>query len=260
VRRSSVTTLAAWGFGLADRACAIVGEVPQGLPPLTMPGLRSDLWGASGRLGDPDLDHRLRRIGLGGADARRQEAPAHRPRSGTDRPRRANLGAAVTGGYPVTGGFARSVVNFDAGAETPAAGAFTAVGIASPRCSDAAGLLPAQGDAGRDDHRRGAVACRFLDPEERPGAIPADFAAVAATILLTLGFGVEVGVSAGVALSIFCISTRPRARMWPRSGWCPAPAFPQHQAPQGADPSRGGDAAGRREPLFRQCALSRGPP
>lgn len=42
----------------------------------------------------------------------------------------AKLGASFTGGFPVTGGFARSVVNFDAGAETPAAGAFTAVGLA----------------------------------------------------------------------------------------------------------------------------------
>ena len=41
-----------------------------------------------------------------------------------------NIAASVSGGYPVTGGFARSVVNFDAGAETPAAGAFTAVGLA----------------------------------------------------------------------------------------------------------------------------------
>src|SRR3546814_10235892 len=41
----------------------------------------------------------------------------------------ANVAAAFTGGYPVTGGFARSVVNFDAGAETPAAGVFTAGGI-----------------------------------------------------------------------------------------------------------------------------------
>ena len=41
-----------------------------------------------------------------------------------------NLAAAFSGGYPVTGGFARSVVNFDAGAETPAAGAYTAVGMA----------------------------------------------------------------------------------------------------------------------------------
>ena len=47
----------------------------------------------------------------------------------------ANIAASFSGGYPVTGGFARSVVNFDAGAETPAAGAMTAVGIASPRCS-----------------------------------------------------------------------------------------------------------------------------
>jgi len=42
----------------------------------------------------------------------------------------ANIGAAFTGGYPVTGGFSRSVVNYDAGAETPAAGAYTAVGLA----------------------------------------------------------------------------------------------------------------------------------
>src|SRR5690606_11217622 len=42
----------------------------------------------------------------------------------------ANLAAAVSGGFPVTGGFARSVVNFDAGAQTPMAGVLTAVGIA----------------------------------------------------------------------------------------------------------------------------------
>lgn len=42
----------------------------------------------------------------------------------------ANIASAFSGGYPVTGGFARSAVNFDAGAETPAAGAFTAVGKA----------------------------------------------------------------------------------------------------------------------------------
>src|SRR5690606_37539895 len=41
-----------------------------------------------------------------------------------------NTAAAFTGGFPVTGGFARSVVNFDAGAQTPAAGILTAAGIA----------------------------------------------------------------------------------------------------------------------------------
>ena len=39
----------------------------------------------------------------------------------------ANVASALSGGYPVTGGFARSVVNFSAGANTPAAGVFSAV-------------------------------------------------------------------------------------------------------------------------------------
>src|SRR5690606_33956844 len=42
----------------------------------------------------------------------------------------ANLSSGFSGGMPVTLGFSRSVVNFDAVAEPPAAGAFTAVGIA----------------------------------------------------------------------------------------------------------------------------------
>lgn len=42
----------------------------------------------------------------------------------------ANLAAAFTGGYPVTGGFARSVVNFAAGANTQLAGILTALLIA----------------------------------------------------------------------------------------------------------------------------------
>jgi MFS superfamily sulfate permease-like transporter len=41
-----------------------------------------------------------------------------------------NVGSAVSGGFPVTGALSRSVVNFEAGAQTPAAGAFTAVGVA----------------------------------------------------------------------------------------------------------------------------------
>ncbi|MGB4346517.1 MAG: SulP family inorganic anion transporter, partial [Burkholderiaceae bacterium] len=43
----------------------------------------------------------------------------------------ANLASALSGGYPVTGGFARSVVNFSAGANTPAAGMVSAVLMAA---------------------------------------------------------------------------------------------------------------------------------
>ena len=42
----------------------------------------------------------------------------------------ANIGAAFTGGYPVTGGFSRSVVSFSAGAKTQGAAIITAVLIA----------------------------------------------------------------------------------------------------------------------------------
>ncbi len=40
----AVTTLLAFGFGLGERGVAIVGEVPQGLPPLTVPSFDLDIW------------------------------------------------------------------------------------------------------------------------------------------------------------------------------------------------------------------------
>jgi len=95
------------------------------------------------------------------------------------------------------------VVNFDAGAETPAAGAFTAVGIALaalfltpllyflPKATLAATIIVA------------VLSLVDLGILKRTWAYHrADFTAVAATIALTLGFGVEIGVSAGVILSI----------------------------------------------------------
>jgi SulP family sulfate permease len=115
-----------------------------------------------------------------------------------------NIGAALSGGFPVTGGFARSVVNFEAGAETPAAGAFTAVGIALatmfltpllfflPNATLAATIIVA------------VLSLVNFDALKRTYAYSkADFSAMAATIVLTLVEGVETGLVAGVALSIF---------------------------------------------------------
>jgi SulP family sulfate permease len=115
-----------------------------------------------------------------------------------------NIGAAVSGGFPVTGGFARSVVNFEAGAETPAAGAFTAVGIALatlfltpllfflPNATLAATIIIAVLSL----VDLGALKRTYLYSKT-------DFAAMAATILLTLYEGVEAGLLAGVGLAIF---------------------------------------------------------
>jgi SulP family sulfate permease len=198
-----VTTALVWGLGLADRGVAIVGEVPQSLPPLTMPGLSLDLISA---LFIPAL--LISVIGFVESISVAQTLAAKkRQRIDPDQELiglgAANIGAGFTGGYPVTGGFSRSVVNFDAGAETPAAGAYTAVGLAIaalaltplifflPKATLAATIIVA------------VLSLVDLSVLTRTWTYAkADFIAVAATILLTLGLGVEAGVSAGVILSI----------------------------------------------------------
>ncbi|MGO4914930.1 SulP family inorganic anion transporter [Pseudogemmobacter sp. W21_MBD1_M6] len=198
-----VTTLVVWLFGLADYGVRVVGEVPQSLPPLTMPSFSPDLWGSL--IGSAIL---LSVIGFVESISVAQTLAAKkRQRITPDQELiglgAANIGAAFTGGYPVTGGFSRSVVNYDAGAETPAAGAYTAVGLAFaallltpliyflPQATLAATIIVA--------------VLSLVDFSILPKTwaySKSDFAAVSATIVLTLLFGVEAGVSAGVALSI----------------------------------------------------------
>jgi SulP family sulfate permease len=197
------TTFAVWALGLADRGVAIVGAVPQSLPPLTMPDLSPALL--------RDLAVPAILISIIGfvesvsvaqtlAAKRRQRIQPDQELIGLGA---ANIGAAFTGGYPVTGGFARSVVNFDAGAATPAAGAFTAIGLAIaalaltplvfflPKATLAATIIVA------------VLSLVDLSILRRTwGYSPRDFAAVATTIVLTLGLGVEIGVASGVLLSI----------------------------------------------------------
>jgi len=125
-----VATLAVWGLGLADRGVAIVGKVPSGLPRLTLPPFDGALWVS---LLAPALLISVIgyvesiSVALTLAAKRRQRVDADQELIALGA---SNIGAAVSGGFPVTGGLARSVVNFEAGAETPAAGVFTAVGIA----------------------------------------------------------------------------------------------------------------------------------
>ncbi|UOA32662.1 putative sulfate transporter [Sulfitobacter sp. DSM 110093] len=197
------TTLTVWAFDLGSRGVAIVGEVPQSLPPLTLPSFSPDLLS---QLFIPALLISI--IGFVESISVAQTLAAKkRQRIDPDQELiglgSANLGAAFTGGFPVTGGFSRSVVNFDAGAETPAAGAFTAVGLALaalfltpliyflPKATLAATIIVA------------VLSLVDFSILKRAWAFShADFAAVSVTILLTLVFGVEAGVSAGVITSI----------------------------------------------------------
>ena len=199
----AATTVAAWYWDLEGQGVAIVGDVPAGLPPLGMPLFDAGLFLA---LAGPALLISI--IGfVESVSVAQTLAAKRRQRIDPDQELiglgAANIAAGVSSGYPVTGGFARSVVNFDAGAETPAAGLLTAVGILLaalfltpalfylPKATLAATIIVAV---------LSLVDLSILRRAWRYSR--ADFAAVLTTITLTLLMGVEIGVGAGVVLSI----------------------------------------------------------
>ncbi|WP_235830066.1 SulP family inorganic anion transporter [Algihabitans albus] len=191
------------GLDLQQAGVAIVGQVPQGLPPFAVPLFDLQLWQSLlmpavlisivGFVESVSVAQTL-------AAKRRQRIDPDQELIGLGA---SNVASSLSGGYPVTGGFARSVVNFDAGAATPAAGAFTAVGIALatvfltpllfylPKATLAATIIVA------------VLSLVDLGALKRTWIYSkADFAAMAATILLTLVYGVEAGIVVGVGLSV----------------------------------------------------------
>ncbi len=197
-------TLLVASLRLDQRAgVAVVGEVPAGLPPLTLPLFDLSWWElllptalaisfvgymesisvakslASRRRQKVDADQELRALGV------------------------ANLGAALTGGYPVTGGFSRSVVNFEAGANTGLASIITAGLIALtvllltplfyylPKAVLASIILVAV--AGLVDHH----AIRHIWQYNK-----GDGLAMAVTFVAVLAISVEMGIVVGVITSL----------------------------------------------------------
>jgi SulP family sulfate permease len=197
------TALAVMLADLEARGVRVVGSVPAGLPPLALPPLDAAMWA--------QLLPAAALISLVGfvesisvaqtlAAKRRQRVNANQELVGLGV---ANISAALTGGYPVTGGFARSVVNFDAGACTQLAGVFTAIGIALvalfltplfrnlPQATLAATIIVAVlslVDLGTVRHT-----WRYSR---------SDFSVLAVTIGVVLTVGVEAGIVAGITLSI----------------------------------------------------------
>ncbi|XKH02395.1 sulfate permease [Marinobacter nauticus] len=197
------TTLVAWYFNLDEKGVRLVGEVPSGLPEFTLPPLDTGLWSqlaVSALLISVVGFVESVSVGQTLAAKRRQRIDPDQELIGLGT---ANLGSGFSGGMPVTGGFSRSVVNFDAGAETPAAGAYTAVGIALATLflTPAIAYLP-----------QATLAATIIVAVTTLIDLPAlgrtfrysrtDFGAMLATIVLTLGHSVEAGIIAGVALSI----------------------------------------------------------
>lgn len=190
-------------LSLAERGVPVVGEVPQGLPQLQLPPL------------DPALILQLLPaailISLVGfvesvsvaqtfAARRRQRITPNQELTALGS---ANLVSALSGGMPVTGGFSRSVVSFEAGAQTPLAGALSALGIAVtvmfftplfeslPRAVLAATIIVA------------VLTLVDLGAIRRTWRYSrTDGAAMIATLLGVLGVGVEAGILLGLSLSL----------------------------------------------------------
>lgn len=199
----AATATLTWALDWQAQGVRVVGEIPAGLPPLTLPSFDPALWrdlavpalliSVVGFVESVSVGHTL-------AAKRRQRLEPDQELVALGA---SNAAAAFTGGFPVTGGFSRSVVNFDAGAQTPAAGVLTAVGIALasllltpalyhlPQATLAATIVVA------------VLSLVDLKVFRQTWSYSrSDFAAVVVTLLATLLLGIEPGLIAGIAASL----------------------------------------------------------
>ena len=218
----ALSTLLAWLLDWKGQGMKLVGTVPSGLPPLTLPLWDLALWrellvpaaliSVVGFVESVSVGQTL-------AAKRRQRIEPDQELVALGA---SNMSAAFTGGFPVTGGFARSVVNFDAGAVSPAAGVYTAVGItlASLFLTPALYYLPQATLAA-------TIIVAVLSLVDLPlfrstwHFSKLDFSALSATFLATLVLGVESGLVIGVALSLGLFLLRASRPHIATVGWMP---------------------------------------
>ena len=190
-------------LGLAGRGVAITGAVPSGLPGLNL-ATSANHWQA---LLQPALliGFMVFLISMSGAQALALKRGGEKLASNSELVGlgAANIGSALSGGFPVTGSISRSAVNFAAGANTQLASIITAglLALALVAPTGWLALLPLPTLAatiivavlGMLDLSTLRTAWRY----DR-----ADAAALLATAGGVLGLGVEAGVVVGVALSM----------------------------------------------------------
>jgi SulP family sulfate permease len=131
----------------------------------------------------------------------------------------ANLVAGLSGGMPVTGGFARSIVNFDAGARTRMAGVWTALflGLAMLLLGDVLRFLP-----------RAVLAATIIVAvlslvDLAPFRLAwkyarAEFGLMLLVVGLTLLVGVEEALLSGVLVSVILLLQRTARPHWTEVG------------------------------------------
>lgn len=199
-----ISTLLVVLFNLNETASvSIVGDVPAGLPPITLPSFSVATWRTL-------LTTALAISFVGYMESISvAKSLASRGREKVDPNQElialgvANFGAAFTGGYPVTGGFSRSLVNHAAGARTTLASIITAILVGFsivfltplfyfiPKTILAAIIMVAV--AGLIDLK---TVRRVWKYDKR------DAAALITTFVAVLAIGIENGILVGAALSL----------------------------------------------------------
>ncbi len=208
-----VSTVLVWALGLAEQGVAIVGTVPAGLPPLALPTFElaaaRELVGVAVAIA---LVGFMESIAVAKKYARdnKYDVDANQELVGLGL---ANLVGSVAGGTPVTGGFSRTAVNAQAGAQTNVAGLVTAliVGLALlvltplfhflPKAVLAAIIMTAV--FGLIDVKEAKHLARVKK---------SDLGMLALTFVATLAVGIEAGIITGVVASLAVLvlkTTRP---------------------------------------------------
>ena len=197
-------TLLVWGLRLDERAnLQVVGEIPAGLPNLSLPNL--DLETVELLLPAAIAIALVGYLeGFAGGQAlaskRREKLDPNQELIALGV---ANWGAALSGGYPVTGGLARSVVNFSAGANTGVASIITGllIAVTAMFLTSLFYFLPMTVLA--------AIIMMAVYRLIEVGKLrrmwlydKADAIAWLATFIIVLGFGVEQGILLGTAIAL----------------------------------------------------------
>ena len=182
---------------------SIVGEIPRGLPKLAFPTL-----GASEFLSLIPLALTISFVGfLESVPVAKTLAAKRRQKVRSNQEfialGAANIAAGMTGAYPVTGGFSRSVVNFSAGANTGLASLITAALIAVSVLF----LMPLfyhlpQAVLGAVIILAVAGLIDFATPRRLWSYNKADAAALILTFVAVLAVGIGNGILLGVASTI----------------------------------------------------------
>jgi len=195
-------------FDLESKGVAVIGDIPAMLPSLSLPNVSDYTWSYEIWKSLISSAVLISIIGFVSSLSVAQTFAAKKrqrinPNQEAIALGFANLGSGLSGGFPVSASLSRSAVSFNAGAETPAAGALTAMGVAIatlyltpylyhlPIATLAAMILVA------------VISLIDLDAIKRSWQYSQkDFSALLLTVLLTLVQGVEAGLISGVILSI----------------------------------------------------------